>query len=140
MNWLYKHGFISERTPPVSAHGFVYEITLTDGTKYLGKKAFWSTVKKKLTLKEMEARPSKRHKNWKHVTTESKWRTYNGSSKLFGTKDIAEKRILVIAKSKKHLTYLETKFMFERNVIESELYRNDNIAGKFFRGEFDEMS
>lgn len=132
LTWLYKDGLVSEKTPPSTAHGFIYQLTLNDGTMYIGKKAFWGVTKKKLTIKEMEARPSKRHKNWKLVTKESGWRTYTSSSKLFGSKDVIEKRIIHIATSKRALTYLEAKYMFQHNVLEDENYRNDNIMGKFF--------
>ncbi len=93
----------------------------------------WGTTKKKLTKKEIEALPDKRHKHWKRVTKESDWRKYTSSSKLFGSREVVEKRILQIAKSKRHLTYLETKYMFQHDVLESELYLNDNISGRFFR-------
>ena len=132
LKWQYKDGEVSEKTPPYYIYGFVYELTLKDGKKYLGKKAFWGTTKKKLTQKEMEDRPSKRHKTWKSVTKESKWREYTSSSKLFGSREVVEKRILKVAKSKRHLTYLETKFMFQEDVLESDLYLNDNIGGRFF--------
>ena len=112
--WKYKDGEVSTKSPPISVYGFVYELLLKDDKKYIGKKAMWGTTKKKLTLKEIEALPSKRHKHWKYVTKESKWRNYTSSSK-------------------RHLTYLETKIMFQRDVLESIEYLNDNISGRFFR-------
>ena len=39
----------------------------------------------------------------------------------------------VLQFNKKHLTYLETKYLFKNQVLESEEYLNDNILGKFFR-------
>jgi len=134
LNWLFKVGVVSDTTPPSSSFGFVYLITLKDGKKYIGRKSFWSTVKKKLTVQEMEARPSKRHKDYKLVTKESSWRKYSGSSKLFGSREIAEKRILQIAKTKRHLSYLETKYLFKADVLESDEYLNDSIGGRYFRG------
>ncbi len=131
--WQYKDGEVSTKSPPQSVYGFVYELTLKDGKKYIGKKAFWGTTKKNLTLKEIEALPNKRLKKWKYVTKESKWRSYTSSSKIFGSREVAEKRILMVAKSKRHLTYLETKYMFQHNVLEVDEYLNDNISGKFFR-------
>jgi len=132
LKWQYKDGEVSEKIPPMSVYGFVYELTLQDGKKYIGKKAFWGTAKKPLTQKELEARPSKRHKSWKSVTKESKWRDYTSSSKLFGSREVVEKRIVKLAKSKRHLTYLETKMMFQKDVLENEIYLNDNIGGRFF--------
>ena len=131
--WQYKDGEVSTKSPPQSVYGFVYELTLKDGKKYISKKAFWGTTKKNLTLKEIEALPNKRLKKWKYVTKESKWRSYTSSSKIFGSREVVEKRILMVAKSKRHLTYLETKYMFQHNVLEVDEYLNDNISGKFFR-------
>jgi len=130
--WKYKDGDVSDKTPPSSVYGFIYELTLTDGKKYIGKKAFWSMTKKKLTLKEIEALENKRLKKWKYVTKETKWRGYTSSSKLFGSREVVEKRIVAIAKSKRNLTYLETKMLFQKNVLEDDLYLNDNIGGRFF--------
>ena len=44
-----------------------------------------------------------------------------------------KREILEFAFNKKHLTYLETKYLFCNNVLENEEYINDNILGKFFR-------
>ncbi len=130
--WQYNGVDVSESSPPMSCYGFVYELTLLDGKKYMGKKSMWGTAKKSLTKKELEDRPSKRHKKWKYVTKEAKWRDYTGSSKLFGSRDIVKKTILILAKSKRHLTYLETKLLFQNDVLENELYLNDNIGGRYF--------
>ena len=132
LKWQYKNGEVSEKTPPSSVYGFVYELTLKDGKRYLGKKAFWSVTKKKLTQKEIDAMENKRLKKWKLVIKEAKWRDYTSSSKLFGSREVTEKRIVALAKSKRHLTYLETKFMFQEDVLENEIYLNDNIGGRFF--------
>ena len=44
-----------------------------------------------------------------------------------------KREILEFAFKKKHLTYLETKYLFTNNVLENNEYINDNILGKFFR-------
>ena len=42
-----------------------------------------------------------------------------------------------LAFNKKHLTYLETKYLFSYEVLENpEEYYNDNILGKFFTSDF----
>ena len=71
---------------------------------------------------------------------ESDWKTYYGSHpeiKEFikaGMADDFEREILEFAFSPKHLTYLETRYLFEKRVLEfPNLYYNDNILGKFFR-------
>ena len=49
-----------------------------------------------------------------------------------------KKQILELAFNKKHLTYLETKYLFSHEVLENpEEYYNDNILGKFFTSDFD---
>ena len=53
------------------------------------------------------------------------------------TKDDLERQILEIALNKKHLTYLETKYLFQMEVLENpDHYYNDNILGKFFTSDF----
>ena len=48
-----------------------------------------------------------------------------------------KKQVLEIAFNKKHLTYLETKYLFQLGVLEKpDEYYNDNILGKFFRKNF----
>jgi len=133
LKWQFKNGEVSDKVPPHTVYGFVYELTLKDGKRYIGKKAFWGTAKKKLTQKELDERPNKRHKDWKYVVKESKWRAYTSSSKLFGSREVVEKRILFLAKSKRNLTYLETKLMFQENVLEDDNYLNDNINGRWFK-------
>jgi hypothetical protein len=41
--------------------------------------------------------------------------------------------VLRLCKTKKELTYYETKFLFDYNVLENDTYMNDNILGKFYR-------
>ena len=83
---------------------------------------------------------------YKIVQKESDWKKYIGSnSKLKRqitegevTKDDLKRQILEIALNKKHLTYLETKYLFQMEVLENpDEYLNDNILGKFFTSDFD---
>ena len=54
------------------------------------------------------------------------------------TKEDLKRQILEIALNKKHLTYLETKWLFQLKVLEQpKKYYNDNILGKFFTSDFD---
>ena len=56
---------------------------------------------------------------------------------MLDQKDL-NKQILEVAFNKKHLTYLETKWLFQLEVLEQpEKYYNDNILGKFFTSDFD---
>ena len=48
------------------------------------------------------------------------------------------KQIIEIGFNKKHLTYLETKYLFQFGVLENpEIYYNDSILGKFFTKDLD---
>ena len=48
------------------------------------------------------------------------------------------KKSFEIGLNKKHLTYLETKYLFQMEVLENpDKYYNDNILGKFFTSDFD---
>ena len=126
-------------TPP-DAHGFIYLITYTDGTMYVGKKDFYSNT----TLPALQSgvqRPNStrvgKNRNGKRVyfdvvRKESNWKKYEGSSKNTKGKTVQSKEILAIANSKRALTYLEVKFLFQFSVLESDEFINDNILGKFF--------
>jgi uncharacterized protein (DUF608 family) len=41
--------------------------------------------------------------------------------------------VLKLCKTSKQLTYWETKYLFQYNVLEDDSYMNDNILGKFYR-------
>jgi len=131
--WIYKGKVVSDKTPPKELYGFVYILTLKDKTKYIGKKSFWSQKKKNLTLKEISEMDNKRLKKWKYVISETKWRNYTSSSKVFGSKDVETKEIICMARSKRELTYLETKNLFLNNAIEADDFHNVNIMNRFFR-------
>lgn len=134
LEWKYKDGKITTKAPPESLYGFVYELTLQDGKKYIGQKKFWSRRKRHFSKKEIEAMPNKRLKKWEYTIKESDWRKYTSSSKLFGSREVVEKKILELAHSKRHLTYLEYKYQFQNEVLENDEFVNDNIAGKFYTG------
>ena len=85
-----------------------------------------------------------RKPSFKMVTKESNWKKYHGSNKslleLIETEPLEnfKRDILILAPTKKLLTYQETKFLFVFRVLEEpEMYFNDNIQGKFFRKDFD---
>ncbi len=118
-------------------HGFIYKITDQNGKFYIGRKAFQSKRKKKLTKKELAEITDKRLKKWKWDIKESNWREYNSSCKPL-VAGIAEgsievsKEIIKLVERKEQMTYYETKAQFEHNVLEVDSY-NENILGKFFR-------
>jgi hypothetical protein len=118
--------------------GYIY-ITyhIPTGRQYIGKKNFFHTLNKKLGKKELAEIPVTRGKrpSKKSVTKESDWKTYYGSSTEVKSlpKDEMIRYVLKLCKTSKQLTYWETKYLFQYNVLEDDHYINDNILGKFFR-------
>jgi hypothetical protein len=107
------------------------------GRSYIGKKAFQHTTTKKLGKKELAEIPVGRGKrpSKKTIVKESDWKTYYGSNTEVKSlpKDELKRYVLMLCKTKKQLTYWETKSLFQYNVLEDERYMNDNILGKFYR-------
>lgn len=148
MNWLYNGEEIKDISQfPLGTFGFVYEVIAPEGKKYVGKKVLYHNQKKKLTRAELADQTGRGRKSlYKIVSKESDWKSYIGSNALLKkqiiegkvTKDSLERQILELAFDKKHLTYLETKYLFQLEVLEHpEIYYNDNILGKFFSKDFD---
>lgn len=158
MNWQYKSKNFTE-TPP-NIHGFIYCITYTNGKKYIGMKAFYSyntlpalktgilrpnatriMKRRPLTKPQLAERTAVQLRT--NVTTtllpfdivkkEARWHTYKGSSKATVNLEIAHKEILCLVPTKRNMTYMEAKALFANDVLESNVYVNDNILGKFFK-------
>lgn len=107
--------------------GFVYLITnLNTGKKYIGKKLFKFTRRKKV----------KDRVNRKVVVKESDWMDYYGSNKLLkeevktGNKDDYKREILHLCASKAVCSYLEAKEQFVRDVLYDDDYYNSWISCK----------
>ena len=130
--WLYNGEVIeSIEQMPQNTFGFIYQATyVPTNEKYLGKKVLFFNR----TLPPLKGTKRKRK-----VVKESDWQTYYGSHEKIKTllkenkQEDFQREILEFAFNKKHLTYLETKYLFCNNVLENEEYINDNILGKFFR-------
>lgn len=130
--WLYNGEVIeSIEQMPQNTFGFIYQATyLPTNEKYLGKKVLFFNR----TLPPLKGTKRKRK-----VVKESDWQTYYGSHEKIkillkeNKQSKFQREILEFAFNKKHLTYLETKYLFCNNVLENEEYINDNILGKFFR-------
>ena len=148
MNWLYNGKEITDISQfPPNTFGFIYEVITPEGKKYVGKKVLYHNQKKKLTKVELSEQTGRgRRKTFKIVQKESDWKKYYGSnshlknqiSKGEVTLESLKKQIIQTASNKKHLTYLETKYLFQLEVLEKpDLYYNDNILGKFFTSDFD---
>ena len=148
MNWLYNEQEITDISQfPPNTFGFVYEVIDPEGKKYIGKKVLFHNQKRKKTRAELAEQVGRGRKSiHKIITKESDWKTYYGSNTHL-KKHLAEgkvtledlqRQVLELAFNKKHLTYLETKYLFQLEVLEHpEKYYNDNILGKFFTSDFD---
>lgn len=118
--------------------GYIYVTShMPTGRQYIGKKNFFHTTNKKLGKKELAEIPITRGKRptKKQVVKESDWKTYYGSSAEIKSlpKEEMLRHILKLCKTSKQLTYWETKYLFQYNVLEDDRYINDNILGKFYR-------
>ena len=126
---------------PEGAFGFIYQTThIPTGKKYIGKKSLMYNRKKKLTKKELLEYAGKKGRTPTHIRVqkESDWKTYYGSHSFIkeSNKENLERKILQLAFNKKELTYLECKWQFVLEVLETNKYLNDNILGKFFDKDF----
>jgi len=148
MNWLYNEKEITDISEfPQGTFGFVYEIITPSGKKYIGKKALYHNRKRKLTRVELAEQSGRgRRKLFVIESKESDWKKYVGSNTKLKRQIIEEevtlkdlkKQVLEIAFNKKHLTYLETKYLFQLGVLENpDLYYNDSILGKFFTSDLE---
>jgi hypothetical protein len=123
-------------------YGYVYMTTnLENGRQYIGKKIFKHTTNKKLGKKELASLPTQRGRipSKKKIIKESDWKTYYGSAdevKQWAKSIPPEKLqrvVLRLCLSSKELTYYETKYLFEYDVLaDDKIWVNSNILGKFF--------
>lgn len=109
------------------AVGFVYLITNTiTHKKYIGRKYFYSTRKRKKSDK-------------RRSTSASDWKTYYSSSKdvlkevdKYG-KEKFKREILSLHITKGDTNINEVKEQFYRRVLEDDTYLNGNINGKWHK-------
>jgi hypothetical protein len=137
--WKYNNKSVNGVTDmPDDAIGFVYLIVTSNGKKYIGKKSLYSVRKRKFGKKESKLITDKRKKLYEMVKKESDWQIYTGSNKDLN-EDIKKgitftREILQYAYAKKQLSYLETKYLFVKGVLETDdEYYNSNINGTYFR-------
>jgi hypothetical protein len=145
-NWLYKDKRIQDITDfPQGTYGFIYiSVHIPTGKSYLGKKSLYHNVKKKLGKKELAEQPITRGRTatTKQIIKESDWKTYYGSEEFIkqeiklGKKEEFTREIIQLVNNKKLLTYFECKYLFNSGVLESDIWLNSNILGKFFRKDF----
>lgn len=130
--WLYKENVVSSiEDMPSDSVGFIYEVThIPSGKKYIGKKAIYHKKTRP---------PLKGYKRKRVEFVESDWKSYHGSHEEVKSllkengSEIFKREIIEFSKSKKRLSYLETKHLFQREVLENQdKYFNSNILGKFY--------
>ena len=150
MNWKYKTTPMEDITQfPDNTFGFVYMTTHTPtGKSYIGKKVLFHNKKQKIGKKDLAKLQGVvgRRPSYKLVVKESDWKTYYGSQKDIkqllseGKKDEFERTILKCVGTKKQLTYFEIKYQMIYQVLEKpDEFFNDNILGKFFTKDLNEM-
>ena len=139
MSWVYKGEVFNDSKIPEGAIGFIYEMeAIIDGkaVRYVGKKNFYSTTKKKFGVKALANMEDKRAKKYT-IQVKPNYQNYYSSNKVLQDAHKAGviiKRFMVrICFSKTELTYHETKFQFVREVLEKEEYLNQNILGRFYK-------
>ena len=139
MSWLYKGEVFNDSKIPEGAVGFIYEVeAIIDGkaVRYIGKKNFYSTTKKKFGKRAVANMEDKRAKKYT-IQVKPNYQNYYSSNKVLQDahkNGIPIKRFMVkICFSKTELTYHETKYQFVREVLEKEEYLNANILGRFYK-------
>ena len=139
MSWLYKGEVFNDSKIPEGAVGFIYEMeAIIDGkaVRYIGKKNFYSTTKKKFGKRAVANMEDKRAKKYT-IQVKPNYQNYYSSNKVLQEahkNGIPIKRFMVrICFSKTELTYHETKYQFVREVLEKEEYLNANILGRFYK-------
>ena len=139
MSWLYKGEVFNDSKIPEGAVGFIYEMeAIIDGkaVRYIGKKNFYSTTKKKLGVKALANMEDKRARKYT-IQVKTNYQNYFSSNKVLQDahkNGVPIKRFMVrICFSKTELTYHETKYQFVREVLEKEEYLNANILGRFYK-------
>lgn len=139
MSWLHKGEVFNDSKIPEGAVGFIYEMeAIIDGkaVRYIGKKNFYSTTKKKLGVKALANMEDKRARKYT-IQVKPNYQNYYSSNKVLQDahkNGIPIKRFMVrICFSKTELTYHETKYQFTREVLEKEEYLNANILGRFYK-------
>jgi hypothetical protein len=139
MSWTYKGKEFDELSIPKGAIGFIYSMTaIIDGKSvaYIGKKNFFSNVKKPLGKKALALTTDKRLKKYTREIKVDFMRYYSSNATLKNAHKagvIIKREILMICYSAMELTYQEVKHQFKYEVLEKNEYLNANILGRFYK-------
>jgi hypothetical protein len=139
MSWVYKSKEFNESSIPEGSIGFIYLMTaIIDGKSvaYIGKKNFFSNVKKKLGKKALALVTDKRLKKYTREQKPNFMNYYSSNQQLkeaYKAGVMIKREILMICYSATELTYQEVKHQFKYEVLEREEYLNANILGRFYK-------
>lgn len=139
MSWIYKGKVFEDKDIPEGAIGFIYLMSsIIEGKSvaYIGKKNFYANRKKKLGKKD--APKDKRKKNYVRVSKLAYNDYYSSNDVLreaHANGILIKREILKICYSKSELTYQEVKHQFAFGVLESDMYLNGNILGRFYKNK-----
>ena len=139
MSWIYNKVAFKDSMIPEGSIGFIYMMTaIIDGkcVRYIGKKNFYKSVKKKMGKKAIDELTDGRLKKY---TRESKldYKNYYSSNKdlkeAHKNNIVIHREILRICSTAAELTYQETKYQFVYEVLEKDDFLNANILGRFYK-------
>jgi hypothetical protein len=139
MSWIYQGKEFVEMDIPEGGVGFIYMMTaIVDGKSvaYIGKKNFFANIKRPLGKKALAMSTDKRLKKYKRELKPDFMRYYSSNKILKDAHKAGvtiKREILRICHSQMELTYQETKYQFQYEVLEKEEYLNGNILGRFYK-------
>jgi len=137
--WSYQGQDFESSMIPEGAEGFVYEMqAIINGklVRYIGKKNFYSTTKKRMGKRAVAQLQDKRTKKYIIQKKLSYIDYYSSNAELKAAHKAGidiRRYIIKICFSKTELTYYETKYQFIRGVLESDEFLNGNILGRFYK-------
>jgi hypothetical protein len=137
--WSYQGQDFESSMIPEGAEGFVYEMqAIINGklVRYIGKKNFYSTTKKRMGKRAVAQLQDKRTKKYTIQKKLSYIDYYSSNAELKAAHKAGidiRRYIIKICFSKTELTYYETKYQFVREVLESDEFLNGNILGRFYK-------
>ena len=136
MMWQYNNKELKDSDITPGAIGFIYLITNNvNGKKYIGRKLLTKASKRKPIIKK-DGLISKRKTTGRE---ESNWKNYFGSCKEL-TEDVKvlgrnhfDREILCFCCGVAQLNYMEAKYQFKHDVLESDDWYNSNIMIRAYK-------